>query len=121
MICETNEEYLQGLLLSNIVDDCIFEECIDVSVSCVTLGLVETLTGCLYLPQMMWRVRTNGISLDEIYDVEPLDSIFAMEKLSGVCLLTVCGLHLLNLNHPLRTHPEFSQVCKRVVVHQMEL
>lgn len=36
---------------------------------------------------MMWRVRTNGISLDEIYDLEPLDSIFAMEKLSGRSLL----------------------------------
>lgn len=31
MIFETNEEYLQGSLLSSIVDDCIFEECIDVS------------------------------------------------------------------------------------------
>lgn len=37
MICETNEEYLQGLLLSTIVDDCIFEECIDVSLSFVVM------------------------------------------------------------------------------------
>jgi len=92
MICETNEEYLQGLLLSTIVDDCIFEECIDVS-----LSFVAILYSCLFnshrrplTAQMMWRVRTNGISLDEIYDVEPLDSIFAMEKLSGKCSLTIC-------------------------------
>ena len=37
MICETNEEYLQGLLLSTIVDDCIFEECIDVSLPYVAI------------------------------------------------------------------------------------
>jgi len=30
MICETNEEFLQGSLLLSVVDDLIFDECIDV-------------------------------------------------------------------------------------------
>lgn len=82
MICETTEEYLHGSLLSAIVDDCIFEECIDVSYCGKSDGWIELTFNADHL-QMMWRVRTDGISLDEIYNLEPLDSIFAMEKLSG--------------------------------------
>ena len=32
---------------------------------------------------MMWCIRTNNISMDEIYNVDPIESYFEQEKLSG--------------------------------------
>lgn len=36
------------------------------------------------LHQMMWCVRTDGITLDEIYNLNPTEGVFAQEKMSGI-------------------------------------
>ena len=87
-IVETNEEYAYGALLVNILDDFIFEECIEVNISLLLMKTTISTGFYLYLfvviiLQMMWFVRTNGITLDEIYNVEPIESFFEQEKLTG--------------------------------------
>jgi len=61
MMFETLEDYAFGTLLMTFLDDFIFEECI----------------------QMMWCIRTNGISLSEIYNVDPIESFFEQERLQA--------------------------------------
>lgn len=34
---------------------------------------------------MIWRVRTNNITLDEIYNLEPLETFTAEEPAPGMC------------------------------------
>lgn len=82
---ESIESFAYGTLLSTFVDDLIFEACIDV----IILPALSwhfffiLLMPCLLNSKMMWSIRTGGCSLDEIYNVDPIDSYFVREKLNG--------------------------------------
>ena len=90
---ESLEEYTYGSLLASFIEDFIFEESIEVElqISCyfdvgIFVKYIMNWNLCFWIVmvlQMMWCLRTNGITLDELYNLDPVESFFEQEKNTG--------------------------------------